>query len=94
MPTEKTQNKVFARATRLDNLYQQVREVRDEKRPKSELPEIWQKLKKHQNDWLCALEILEINEDPAMNQDILSFLKSDNYKTVAHLINDGINIKI
>ena len=95
VPTEKTHKiKYSQERLRLDNLYQQVREVRDEKRPKSELPEIWQKLKKHQNDWLCALEILEINEDPAMNQDILSFLKSDNHKTVAHLINDGINIKI
>lgn len=95
VPTEKTHKiKYSQERLRLNNLYQQVREVRDEKRPKSELPEIWQKLKKHQNDWLCALEILEINEDPAINQDILSFLKSDNHKTVAHLINDGINIKI
>ena len=95
VPTEKTHKiKYSQERLRLDNLYQQVREVRDEKRPKSELPEIWQKLKKHQNDWLCAIEILEINEDPAMNQDILSFLKSDNHKTVAHLIYDGINIKI
>ncbi len=76
-------------------LYQNVRDARDNRGPWQNLTEVWNELKKHHpDDWLCALEILELlihqNKDP-LYQEIKLFLdtrklENDNLKK---LIEDG-----
>jgi phenylalanine-4-hydroxylase len=60
------------------------------------LPNIWQTLKaNHPEDWLCALEILELLKDKKINDDFTSevreFLvnRKSETPTLAKLINDG-----
>lgn len=84
------------RTKELHKLYQQVRNRRQTGGDFGFLGNVWQMLQKfHHDDWLCALEILEILDhegiEPNLAEEIRSFLKNKaeiqpEYKK---LINDG-----
>lgn len=83
----------------LHHLYQNIREIREHKRDKNDLPEIWNALKtNHKYDWLAALEILELLLKESIFQEyaeeIRVFLenKSDQEKELSKLIHDGLKI--
>lgn len=93
VPTEKTHKIIYSQERlKLHDLYKAVRLIRQGELSKNELPLIWQQLKEFNNDWLCAIEILEICDDKKLSTEILSFLKMNKNKTVKHLIEDGINM--
>lgn len=88
-----------AKTLALQKLYQQVRTIRENQSGFDALPEIWDKLKaEHSEDWLCALEILEIleNKESMINvaDEIHCFLqgKADNDAEYTKLINDGLRL--
>jgi phenylalanine-4-hydroxylase len=83
----------------LHQLYGQVRQCRQTQTGYEQLAGIWQQLRaQHQDDWLCALEILEMLE----HEDILSTFATE-VSTFLHtyaaaqpeftkLINDGLKL--
>ncbi|HEY4328029.1 MAG TPA: aromatic amino acid hydroxylase [Mucilaginibacter sp.] len=80
----------------LHQLYQQVRNRRQNGGNFGFLGNVWLRLQKnHHDDWLCALEILEILEheeiEPQLAQEIRTFLeqKAINEPVYKKLINDG-----
>ncbi|MEO6976775.1 MAG: aromatic amino acid hydroxylase, partial [Mucilaginibacter sp.] len=85
-----------ARTKELHKLYQQVRNRRQTGGDFGFLGNVWQMLRKfHHDDWLCALEILEIldHEDAehALADEIRTFLenKANTQPEFKKLINDG-----
>jgi phenylalanine-4-hydroxylase len=94
-PQEKTHKiQHTEKARHLFTLYQKVREARENKETDS-LNEIWNELKTHHpDDWLCALEILELlisrKEEP-LYKEIRQFLdqKKGESETLNKLIEDG-----
>jgi len=83
----------------LQKLYQQVRDCRLNKAGYDQLAAVWHQLQaKHADDWLCALEILEIldHEDVshAVAAEITTFLESRaaNEPEYTKLINDGLRL--
>jgi phenylalanine-4-hydroxylase len=98
VPEEKTHRIVHSeKAKELHALYQQVREIRQNNCAFATLPSIWNTLKtQHQDDWLCALEILELLkekkiEDPFF-KEVRDFLvtKRAESQTMTKLIDDGL----
>jgi phenylalanine-4-hydroxylase len=92
-----THHPTFDQKTKeLHKLYQQVRDCRTNHGDYGYLGNVWQQLQKdHHDDWLCALEILEILDheeiEPAIVAEIRSFLEQ---KTIGEpeykkLITDG-----
>lgn len=84
------------RTIELHQLYQQVRDRRHKSGDFGFLGNVWLRLQKnHHDDWLCALEILEIldHEDiePEMAAEIRTFLedKAANEPGLKKLISDG-----
>jgi phenylalanine-4-hydroxylase len=80
----------------LHKLYQQVRDRRQKGGGFGFLGNVWLRLQKfHQDDWLCALEILEILEhediEPAVAAEIRAFLenKANTQPEFKKLISDG-----
>lgn len=80
----------------LHQLYQQVRNRRQKGGDFGFLGNVWLRLQKsHHDDWLCALEILEILEheevEPELAKEIRTFLeqKAINESEYKKLINDG-----
>jgi phenylalanine-4-hydroxylase len=80
----------------LHQLYQQVRNRRQKGGDFGFLGNVWLRLQKnHHDDWLCALEILEILEheevEPQLAKEIRTFLeqKAVNEPEYKKLINDG-----
>lgn len=80
----------------LHKLYQQVRNCRTNHGDYGFLGNVWQQLQKdHHDDWLCALEILEILDhegvDPVLAAEIKHFLeeKGRNELEYGKLISDG-----
>jgi phenylalanine-4-hydroxylase len=64
---------------RLENLYQQVRDIRDRKTAYDRLGEIWETQQaEHADDWLLSMEIFEILDDAGaqneLKQRIVGFL--------------------
>ncbi|RKR85558.1 phenylalanine-4-hydroxylase [Mucilaginibacter gracilis] len=85
-----------AKAVELHQLYQQVRNCRQNHSGYHTLPSNWQTLQlEHPTDWLCALEILEILEHeeiyPETAQQIHKFLeqRATNEPELKKLITDG-----
>lgn len=81
----------------LQKLYQQVRNRRQHESEAGFLGNVWLQLQKnHQDDWLCALEILEILDhealEPALALEIQCFLeqKAINEPEYKKLISDGL----
>ena len=86
-----------ARTVELHKLYQQVRNRRQTGGDFGFLGNVWMMLQKqHHDDWLCALEILEIldheNAEPAVAAEIKTFLedKATKQPELTKLINDGL----
>jgi len=85
-----------ARTLELHRLYQQVRDCRQTQKGYGFLGNVWEQLEKnHHDDWLCAMEILEIldheNVEPQLAADIKTFLenKAANEPELKKLITDG-----
>jgi phenylalanine-4-hydroxylase len=85
-----------ARMLELHKLYQQVRTSRQTQKGYEFLGNVWEQLEKnHQDDWLCAMEILEIldheNIEPQLAADIRAFLENKAAKEpeLKKLISDG-----
>ena len=77
----------------LHKLYRKVREVREEKASKDTLTTVWQELQSHSDDWLCAVEILEISTDEALSDEIKSFLQNTSADaTTKALIQDSLTL--
>jgi phenylalanine-4-hydroxylase len=84
------------RTIELHKLYQQVRNRRHTGGDLGFLGNVWRKLQtNHHDDWLCALEILELldheNAEPEVAQEIREFLtqKAANEPAFTKLIKDG-----
>ena len=84
------------RTLELHQLYQQVRNRRHTGGDYGFLGNVWRKLQtNHHDDWLCALEILELldheNAEPALALEIRKFLeqKAANEPECKKLISDG-----
>lgn len=84
------------RTIELHRLYQQVRDRRHNGGDMGFLGNVWRRLQAgHHDDWLCALEILELldheNAEPMVAAEIRSFLeqKARNEPEFTKLINDG-----
>ncbi|WP_214071811.1 aromatic amino acid hydroxylase [Mucilaginibacter sp. dw_454] len=80
------------RALELQSLYQQVRNYRNKKDIKDELNLVWEQLQsRHPQDWLCALEILEM-ANPALVNIITRYLqdKATANPELRKLIYDGL----
>jgi phenylalanine-4-hydroxylase len=80
----------------LHKLYQQVRDRRQKGGDFGFLGNVWWRLQKyHQDDWLCALEILEIleheNAEPGVAREVRAFLeqKANGQPEFKKLISDG-----
>jgi phenylalanine-4-hydroxylase len=85
-----------ANTRQLHQLYQQVRDCRQTRSCYGFLSNVWAQLQKnHQDDWLCALEILEILDhealEPVLAAEIKTFLenKAANELGLKKLISDG-----
>ncbi|MFB9842678.1 aromatic amino acid hydroxylase [Mucilaginibacter ginsenosidivorans] len=85
------------RTIELHKLYQQVRNRRHNGGDYGFLGNVWMMLQKnHHDDWLCALEILEIldheNTEPSVAREIKTFLetRAANEPELTKLINDGL----
>ena len=83
----------------LHQLYQQMRDRRHSGGDFGFLGNVWRKLQaEHHNDWLCALEILELleheNTEQAVAQEIRTFLeqKAANEPEFNKLITDGLSL--
>ncbi|WP_018626648.1 aromatic amino acid hydroxylase [Niabella aurantiaca] len=98
VPKEMPRSKYSTGTLALHRLYQQVRDVREGKAGPERLPEVWNKLRRMPvDDWLCALEILELLKDrnicrdeQKQIEDHLQRLKGPR-PGLAHLIDDGLH---
>jgi phenylalanine-4-hydroxylase len=86
-----------ANTLELHQLYQQVRNRRHTGGDYGFLGNVWRKLQiNHHDDWLCALEILELldheNAEPQLTVEIRDFLeqKAAHEPEFTKLINDGL----
>ena len=71
---------------RLENLYAQVRKIRESKAGYDRLGEIWETQQaEHPNDWLLSMEIFEIldatNQQPKLKTRVEKFLNEEKAKT-------------
>jgi phenylalanine-4-hydroxylase len=73
----------------LHQLYQQVRNCREHIADKENLNQVWQQLQQnHSQDWLCALEILEIQPNDEISKFLLE--KAEKEPELNKLISDGL----
>jgi phenylalanine-4-hydroxylase len=100
VPEEKTHRITHSeKALKLHSLYQQVRDIRENDCAFAALPSVWEELKNHHSDdWLCALEILELLDKKKIRdgfyQDVSDFLmgKRAENEILAKLIDDGLSM--
>ena len=69
-----------AKRKKLENLYQQVRDIRENKKGYERLGEIWETQQaEHPNDWLLSMEIFELldetEQQPDLKQKVSAFLQ-------------------
>jgi phenylalanine-4-hydroxylase len=69
-----------AKRKKLENLYQQVRDIRENKKGYERLGEIWETQQaEHPNDWLLSMEIFELLDEtehqPKLKERVAAFLK-------------------
>lgn len=80
IPRERTiKSPSDAKRKRLENLYAQVRDIRERKIGYERLGEIWEtQQKEHADDWLLSMEIFEILDETgqqnALKQQVMTFL--------------------
>lgn len=97
---EKTQQIVYDDKTlKLHQLYKTVREIRESGDHLAKLPDIFDQLRtNHRQDWLCALEILELVYHKKiyhqLERDVLIYLELKAAREADHrkLINDGLHV--
>lgn len=97
---EQTHKVVYDDKTKqLHELYQTVRTAREDGVSYEQLPSVFNELKtKHRNDWLCAMEILEIvyhrNIDADFEKELRIYLemKAATEQEYTKLINDGLHV--
>jgi phenylalanine-4-hydroxylase len=98
VPKETTHKVEYgAERLRLHELYQQVREVREEKQSNSVLLSVWSELKKDfPKDWLCALEVMELVGDARIETEIGVYLQDKRVADLgyAKLIADGLELLV
>lgn len=100
VPEEKTHKFVHSeKALRLFARYRQVRDIREQNCSFALLPSIWEELKRdHPDDWLCALEILELLKDKGIDdtfrREVRESLESRRAVSgaMAKLISDGLEM--
>ena len=99
VPAEKTHKlQHTGKAMKLFELYKKVRDNRENVASKQNLPEIWNELiTDHPEDWLCALEIMEILHHQKTNplyKEIKIFLdlRMSENDTLKKLIEDGYSM--
>lgn len=87
------------KTAKLHQIYKRVRSIREEQVGFEELPELFDALKKdHREDWLSALEILEILHHkglyPELEKEIRVYLELKSSAEPEHtkLINDGLHV--
>lgn len=98
VPEEKTHKIVHsAESLALHEIYRQVREIREGNCGFALLPELWRKLSAgHPDDWLCALEILELLKEKRLEEtltlEVTEFLarKKAESTSLSKLIDDGL----
>ena len=77
----------------LDEANQKVRDIREGRASNDGLVNVWQELQKYTNDWLCAVEILEISSDDSLNTEIKTHLINTEVDEVTKgLINDSLSL--
>ncbi len=82
----------------LEELYQQVRSIRETNSHETLLTSIFEKVKtNHPNDWLLSVEITELlknSNQPQLLQEVLAHLESLKTKRpeIAHLISGGLDL--
>lgn len=83
----------------LHGLYKRVREIRNSAQDLDDLGDIFEQLRtNHRNDWLCALEILEIlyhqKNNKHLEKEVQVYLEIKASKEPDHtkLINDGLHV--
>ncbi|KFF18802.1 aromatic amino acid hydroxylase [Flavobacterium hydatis] len=82
----------------LEELYQQVRTIRETNSHETLLPSVFEKIKtNHPNDWLLSVEITELlknDNQPQLLQEVLAHLENLKSKRpeVAHLIAGGLDL--
>lgn len=88
-----------SKTRQLQELYQRVRNIRESGEQLNELTDIFNTLKaNHRQDWLCALEILEIvyhqQSDAQLEKELRIYLEMKAMNEVDHqkLINDGLHV--
>jgi phenylalanine-4-hydroxylase len=69
-----------AQRKKLENLYQQIRDIRETKKGYERLGEIWETQQaEHPNDWLLSMEIFELldetEQQPELKERVSAFLK-------------------
>jgi phenylalanine-4-hydroxylase len=89
----------YEKTAKLHQIYKRVRSIREEQVGFEELPELFDALKKdHREDWLSALEILEILHHkglyPELEKEIRVYLELKSSAEPEHtkLINDGLHV--
>jgi len=100
VPSEKTHKICHTEeAQKLHLLYQKVRDIREQNCGYATLPQLWEELKTdHPEDWLCALEILEMLEfkqmDTHLKQEIIRYLdeKKKIGEGIRKLVEDGVKL--
>lgn len=100
VPAEKTHHIEYTNKDKdLHRIYQRVRDIREATCSFAELPVLWNELKeKHHEDWLCALEILELLNQKGIEDDVFREIlsKLDKMKKtdpeLEKLINDGLKL--
>ena len=77
LPKERTiKHPSDARRKKLENLYQQVRDIRSRKTGYERLGEIWETQQaEHPNDWLLSMEIFEILDDTDQQSELKKRVK-------------------
>jgi phenylalanine-4-hydroxylase len=82
----------------LENLYQNIRDIRDGKASTLTVSDIFNVLKKnHQNDWLLCIEIIEVlhsENQTELLEEVRNYLETlkNNRPNVAHLISAGLEL--
>ncbi len=100
VPKERTiKHPSDAKRKKLENLYQQVRDIRTRKTGYERLGEIWETQQaEHPNDWLLSMEIFEIldeiEDQSPLKDKVQKFLedKKERDKELATLINWGFRL--
>ena len=95
VPSEKTHKIIYSsKRKELHKLYQKVRDVRKGDLPNETIYSIWADLINYKQDWLCAIELLEICEDNILSSEIIEFLKKKNEKSIKHLVEEGLSLVV